>query len=678
VLKKISIAAFVALVMGALLYVVLQPASISFDKKKEFAKKFDFRLIELPEVSGLPMKTIRQVHPDLKNIAAYVSATGAACAVADLDNDGISNDIILVDPRTDQVSVIPAPVSDKVDAERYKPFVLKIEGVTYAPKVMAPMGALASDINEDGFTDIVVYFWGRTPVVFVNKGAPTSTFSSESYRLQNLGSPNEIWNTSCALVSDFDGDGHQDFLFCNYFQDGAHVLDPDDKDPLIVQNSIGQTANGGKKHLLRWRGVLGTDQVVMFEETKDAFPPSSDTGWTMAVGAKDLNGDLLPEIYLANDNGPDRLLKNVSQPGNLQFELIEGKGGFATPPSFVLGRDSYKGMGIDFADLNFDSIPDIYVSNVASPSGLQERHFLWSSTKSFLDSFAKGVADYEQASESLGLSSSGWSWDCRLVDFDNDGDLESVQACGFLKGKTNRWPEIRALGTNNSKLLSDPRNWPSLKAGDDVGGQEKNCFFVRSTISRERLFDSGGLPLAVQRPFFEVGTLLPGFARSCLSRGISAADLDGDGDQDLVFANQWNPSFVLRNDSVKEARYLTLKILRKAGLDKTKVIEGLIAASQYQATPAIGCTVKLVKPKVMGMATGPAVSQCGAVDGGSGHSGKRCHDVHFGLGDMAADQHVSVEFAWRSAGKLYRETKDLKPGSYTILLGDRVIGTGER
>ena len=54
------------------------------------------------------------------------------------------------------------------------------------------------------------------------------------------------------------------------------------------------------------------------------------------------------------------------------------------------------------------------------------------------------------------LARSGWGWDCRLADFDNDGLLEAVQAVGFIKGKVNRWPELQALGTSNDRLIHDP------------------------------------------------------------------------------------------------------------------------------------------------------------------------------------------------------------------------------
>jgi hypothetical protein len=91
-----------------------------------------------------------------------------------------------------------------------------------------------------------------------------------------------------------------------------------------------------------------------FEEAQGALDQQSAQGWALAIGAADLDGDLLPEIYFANDFGPDRLLHNRSTPGHPRFELLTGQRSLTTTKSKVLGRDSYKGMGVDFGDLNGD------------------------------------------------------------------------------------------------------------------------------------------------------------------------------------------------------------------------------------------------------------------------------------------------------------------------------------
>ncbi len=113
---------------------------------------------------------------------------------------------------------------------------------------------------------------------------------------------------------------------------------------------------------------------------------------------------------------------------------------------------------------------------------LQESHFLWLSTGD-KDAMQHGKAPYVQASERMGVSRSGWGWDARMADFDNDGKLEIVQATGFVRGKINRWPELQSLGTSNDSLIHDPRLWPSFKPGDDVSGGNETAFFVQGRRS---------------------------------------------------------------------------------------------------------------------------------------------------------------------------------------------------
>src|SRR5262249_53569950 len=158
----------------------------------------------------------------------------------------------------------------------------------------------------------------------------------------------------------------------------------------------------------------------------------------------DLDGDLRPEIYVAHDFGPDLLLHNDSSQGDVRFVPVYGRRTLTTPKSKVLGMDSFKGMGVEFADLNGDGWPDIIVSNIAAPYALQETNFVFLSTGAVAD-FARGLAPYLDRSEPLGLSRSGWAWDVKAADFDNDGVLEIVQAKGFVKGDVNRWPELHEL-----------------------------------------------------------------------------------------------------------------------------------------------------------------------------------------------------------------------------------------
>ncbi len=636
-------ARLVAAAIILVLYAMARLPAASRTELTDLAARFRFARQPLPEWPGTPRRTLRPVHPSLERIAPWISSVGAAVALNDVDGDGLPNDVCLVDPRSDRVFVAPVPGTGR----RFAPFALDPSPLDYDPRTMAPMGCLPGDFNEDGQTDLLIYYWGRTPVVFLRREGATGDdgLAGEDFRRQELVPAGARWYTNAMTQADVDGDGHVDLVLGNYFADDARILDARAFGVESMQRSMSRAFNGGSKRVFLWAGASpGAYPSADFREAEGAFEETVIHGWPLAVGAADLDGDLLPEIYFANDFGPDRLLHNRSKPGGPWLALLEGRKTLTIPSSKVLGRDSFKGMGVDFGDLNGDGLPDIYVSNIAAEFALLESHFAFVSTGETA-LMREGVAPYVDRSEPLGLSRSGWAWESRLGDFDNDGELEALQAVGFVRGAVDRWAELQELAMGNDELLSDPTSWPRFATGDDLSGHLRNPFFARERPNG-RFRDVAA----------ELGLDEPG-----VSRGIATADVDGDGRLDMAVANQWASSSFRHNESPGVGSFLGLHLRIPLREGPTRARAGHPGADS-PGRPAIGAeaTVFLADGRRL-------VAQ---VDGGNGHSGKRSPDIHFGLGRISPETSLKISLRWREpGGRVRSEELTLAPGWHTVQLG---------
>jgi enediyne biosynthesis protein E4 len=643
-LRRIAPAA-AAIVLLTVSFVIAQRPTASASEINQIASAYKFEQMPIAMPPGYhPTQTIRQVNPAYKNIQAWISSVGAGVALTDVTGHGRDDGLCIVDPRTNDVIVTYAPTAPPQD--RFTPFVLNAAPLPVTSD-MAPMGCVPGDYNGDGRMDFLVDYWGRSPIIFLARST-AKTPSASAYRpvemLPGASADGQYngpdWNTNDVTVADFDGTGHPDLFIGNYFPN-SEVLDPNGVDDVQMPSSLSNAQNGGGDYIYKWTGgTSGPNPTVSYQLVPNAIPYADSTGWTLGGATADLTGDGLPDLYIANDFGPGHLLYNDSTPGNIHFTTDIGNRGIATPKSFVVGKGSFKGMGVDFGDLSDNGKFDFMVSNITTAMGLEESNFVFmnqaSSDKQMQQDLASGDAPFNQDAEQLGMAFTGWSWDLKMGDFLNSGNDDVVQTDGFIQGSINRWNWLQELAMTNDDLLSNPADWPLVQAGDDIAGNQCVAFYASAP---------GGGYVNIDKQLGLCSNTTP-------TRGVATADTTGDGHLDFAVARQWGPPAFYANESPDLGNYLGLDLYRPAAGGGTPG-QGLAGIG----SPAYGTTVQI---------SYPGHTQISQLDGGSGSGGKRSFEVSFGLGSYHGP--VTVKLHWLDAsGQLRTQTLTLTPGTHNLL-----------
>lgn len=518
----------------------------------------------------------------LDNIMSWVSSVGAAAAAGDFNHDGWL-DLYVTDSRQGFPNQLYRNNGNGTFSD-----VAKLAGlaIVNTDEKGASMDCVWADYDNDGWPDLYLVRWGNDSL-FRNNGDGTFTEVTARLFKKRDGSPGIDWANGCAAIFlDYNLDGRLDIYVGNYFDEFDLWHLPTTK---IMHDDFEKARNAGRNFLYR-QNPDGTFTEIAKQIGLD------DPGWTLAVGAADLNNDGWPDIYCADDFGPDQLFLN------------DKHGGFTNATATAIGFDTKKGMNVDFGDVDGDGWLDIYVANITTAEYLQEGNMLWHNN---------GIGpDAQLTFTDIALETDtydgGWGWGAKFFDADNDGDLDIIAVNGFISaGAGNYWYDL-ASWTVKGQDVTDAKNWPAI--GDrSFSGYEKNRFWR----------NDGNLSFSERARESGLDSTRDG-------RGVVCFDYDNDGDLDLFVANQNQPPHLYRNNLSPTNHWLMVKLVSEPA---TKINRD-----------GLGARVTLVTDQGR---------QLREHNGGKCYSGQSDPRLHFGLGREARVKLLEVR--WPDGGMQYLE-----------------------
>lgn len=394
-------------------------------------------------------------------------------------------------------------------------------------------GVSIIDINHDGYDDIYISVFGSNllhrakNLLFINQHDLSFRESAAEYGLADTG-----YSTQ-AVFLDYDRDGDLDMYLANYLLNGPNA------NYLFPRDSSGRSAANDK--LYRNDGYSAKLGHDVFSDVSTQAGIKED-GYGLGLVTGDFNGDGWPDVYVANDF--------VS---NDELWLNNQKGGFSNAISKAIRHQSYSAMGADAADINNDGLTDIVTLDMLPEYNERKKKTIffmnydrYQSERSLgyepefprnmlqLNNGSKdGIPLFSEIGQLAGISATDWSWSVLLADFNNDGwkDMHVTNGIGrdFINGDFLEFSNNTFAGT---------------------GTQEEQRKAVRAKLAAlPPVTLNNYLFLNNHQLGFTDASADAGINTPSLSNGAAYADIDNDGDLDIVTNNINAPAFVLINNS---------------------------------------------------------------------------------------------------------------------------------
>jgi enediyne biosynthesis protein E4 len=404
-------------------------------------------------------------------------------------------------------------------------------------------GVSIVDINNDGYDDIYVCVFGKNllqpskNLLFINQHDLTFKEEAEAYGLADLG------NSTQAVFFDYDKDGDLDMYLTNYLlsTNNANNIYPRDRSGYSPANDKLYRNDGDSAHL---------GHPVFRDVSRQAG--IKEDGYGLGVVAGDFNGDGWPDIYVANDF--------VS---NDELWLNNQNGTFTNCIAQSMRHQSYSSMGADAADINNDGLPDIVtldmlpeINERKKTSLLFMNHDRYDHERAMgyepefmrnmlqlnngnLKRGDSAVPFFSEIGQLAGIQATDWSWSILLADFNNDGwkDMHITNGIGrdFINADFLEFSNNIFSSTLNQKEQEEAIR---KKLADLKHVNLPNYLFINNHDLT-----------------FSDASEIAGIGEPSMSNGAAYADLDNDGDLDLVVNNINSEAFIFINNTNQPDRH---------------------------------------------------------------------------------------------------------------------------